>query len=701
MVVPEQAAPQVAQFALGAAWRRHRVPLLVLWGLALLAYANSFRAGLIFDNYYAIGQDPRLRQATAANARLILNQSYWYQTGVSSLYRPLTTLSYLFNYSILGNGASPAGYHWVNFALHAGNIALVYLLGLLLLEESWPAFAMAAIWAVHPVLTESVTNIVGRADLLAAFGVLAGLLCYARSVAGGGRATGWRCALAVATTVGMFSKESAVTVIAVVFLYDIAFCRGVPLRSRLWGYLAMFLPVAAYLWLRSSVLAKLPVGHPAFTDNPLWGADFWTARLTACKVLGKYFCLLVWPGHLSADYSYNQIPLFTWRLDNSEDWKTILGLLICAGAVAAAVFCYRRSKPVFFFIGFFFVTLAPTANLSILIGTIMAERFLYLPAIGFAGCLAWLGWAGYQRFSAPWPAARMAAPAVLGVVCLALCGRTFARNADWFDEQSLWSGAARVSPASYKAHQHLALIALDRPGGWQVARGEIDRAVAILEPLPDEQKVPAIYATAGFCDRQQGDALGPNGGDAWYRKSLEVLLEGQRADQAVSRALVRQNNQRGFILSVSGEAAVYMELGRTYVQLGEFQKALEAFEYGRRFKPSADFFAEIASTYRAMGDPASAEVTLLEGIAMNVGDQRRLAAGVVDLYRKADAQSCALSGAGDAAAVNFNCPLVHDQLCAASKNGAVLYHLMHRDSEAGSVATGAIQSLGCPAEMFR
>src|SRR5579862_9061405 len=104
----------------------------------------------------------------------------------TNLYRPFTTLSYLFNYAVLGSRTDPASYHWINFAVHALNIALVYLLGLLLLEEVPLAFAVAALWALHPVLTESVTNIVGRADLLAAFGVLTGLLCYARAVSIGG-----------------------------------------------------------------------------------------------------------------------------------------------------------------------------------------------------------------------------------------------------------------------------------------------------------------------------------------------------------------------------------------------------------------------------------------------------------------------------------------------------------------------------------
>ena len=64
--------------------------------------------------------------------------------------------------------------------------------------------------------------------------------------------------------------------------------------------------------------------------------------------------------------------------------KAVLSLLVCLGAAAVAVVCWRRRKPVFFGIAFFFATLSPTSNLVIRIGSIMAERFLYLPSVGFA-----------------------------------------------------------------------------------------------------------------------------------------------------------------------------------------------------------------------------------------------------------------------------------------------------------------------------
>src|ERR1035438_8361521 len=100
-------------------WWRHALPILALWGFALLAYSNSFLAGFVFDNDRAILRDARVHAASSVNLHLILNEEYWYKTTATLLYRPLTTFSYLLNYAVFGNGPLPAGYHWVNFALRS------------------------------------------------------------------------------------------------------------------------------------------------------------------------------------------------------------------------------------------------------------------------------------------------------------------------------------------------------------------------------------------------------------------------------------------------------------------------------------------------------------------------------------------------------------------------------------------------------
>jgi tetratricopeptide (TPR) repeat protein len=684
------------------AWRRHAIPLLVLWGLALLAYSNSFRGGLIFDNYFVIGQDPRIHQATAENAGLILTRDYWYGTTVSPLYRPLTTFSYLFNYAILGNGAAPAGYHWVNFILHAVNVALVYLLGWLLMAEFWPAFAMAAIWSLHPLLTESVTNIVGRADLLSAFGVLGGLLCYARAVTVRRHAIGWQLALLAASTIAVFSKESGVVIVAAVFLYDIGWHRDSPWAARVKGYVAACLPAVAFLLLRLYLLAGRAVPIIAFTDNPLTGADFWTARITAIKVLGKYLWLWLWPARLSADYSYNQIPLFSWNLARWEDWKAVVAVLVLAGLGAIALVAYRRLKPIYFWIGLFFIAIAPTSNLFILIGTIMAERLLYLPSVALAGCLASTGWAVYRKLRTRWPAARLATRCALALICLAFCGRTFERNFDWFDEQTLWSSAVMAVPAAYRPHKNLAnTLAFPPFKDLAAADREIDRALAILQPLPYEERPAEAYAVAGECYRLTGDAQGEGRGVDWYRKALAVLLEGKKADDALDRVLGRENRLAGKKAGHVVLVSLYLELGRTYRALGEFQNALDSFTAVREVDMEAGPIEEIASTYEAMGDAPQAAVSLLEGIAMGVRDRARLLAEVTELYRQAAPRSCALTGPQGPAALNAECPLVRDQLCTASGNVAALYRRSGREHDALAIASNATRSLGCAAGTFR
>jgi hypothetical protein len=171
---------------------KHALAIAALIGLAFCAYSNSFDAPLLVDNDPIILKDPRIRTLTSGHIHRIFTEQYW-PLAMAGLYRPLTTLSYLFNYAVLGNGANPAGYHWVNLILHSVNIGLVYALGFVIFEQIPAAFLMAALWGIQPVLAESVTNVVGRADILAAFSVLAALLSHRKAVAasGGRRSETW------------------------------------------------------------------------------------------------------------------------------------------------------------------------------------------------------------------------------------------------------------------------------------------------------------------------------------------------------------------------------------------------------------------------------------------------------------------------------------------------------------------------------
>jgi tetratricopeptide (TPR) repeat protein len=530
---PPVARDQASVQAAHPAWRRHAWRMLALWALVLAAYSNSFQAGLVFDSAMAITRDARIQAVTPHNLRLILTEEYWHGSTTSGLYRPLTTFSYLLNYVVFGNRTHPAGYHWVNLALHGVNVSLVYLLGILVFEAAAPALALAALWGLHPLLTESVTNVVGRADLLAAFGVLAGLLCYVKSATAlGRRKLLWVAAMVAAQTVGIFSKENAVVLPAIMLLYDLTWRRRTAWRGRALTYSALALPLAAFFCLRVAfpmhILAR-------FGDNPLMGAGFWTARLTAVKVIGKYLWLFVWPARLSADYSYNAVPLFGWQPAEWEDAKALIALALCLGAALLAVRWYRTRKPLFFFLVFFFVALAPTSNLAILIGSIMAERFVYLPSIGLAGCMVAAIYALGRQISRQRLLAMPTAWIALGFLCLACAVRTYARNLDWLDDLSLWTSGVDVCPESAKTHNNLGGALAKRPG--RLADAIVEYQVSLrIEPDYSEAHFNLANALSGMPGRLP-DAI------AEYQAALRIDPEYAAAHNNLGLALANSGGR--------------------------------------------------------------------------------------------------------------------------------------------------------------
>jgi hypothetical protein len=138
---------------------------------------------------------------------------------------------------------------------------LAVYLGLGLFGDIWRALALAVLWGLHPVLTESVTNLVGRADLLAGVGVLAGLLCCIRARE---RQWPWLAGLALVAAVDVFSKESAVVLLAAMAIHD--FTWG---RPDWRGYGCVAIPFGIFLVARTFALHGAGTVHATFTDNPL------------------------------------------------------------------------------------------------------------------------------------------------------------------------------------------------------------------------------------------------------------------------------------------------------------------------------------------------------------------------------------------------------------------------------------------------
>jgi protein O-mannosyl-transferase len=685
---------------------RHGIVALALFVLVVIVWSNSFRGAFVLDSRFLVLQDPRVHQFNGTNLDLIFNRPYLWSPVNSGLYRPVTTLSFLFNNAVLGNGDNPTGYHVVNFLLHFLNVFLVYLLAWRLLRRQWPAVFVAAIWAVHPILTESVTYLAGRADLLACAAVLSGLLMYFKSTESAGLdRAGWLVGLLAVTTLGVFSKENAVVIFGLIILYEVAWWKERRnLQGLAYGCAATGVPILAMLFQRSAVMTAAGPTLVVFTDNPLTNASFIQSRMTALSVIAKALWLLVWPLRLSCDYSYNQIPLAIGSLHDWMGWLVVLAVII--GVVAM----FRRSSASFFFGAFAFAAFLPVSNMLFPIGTPFAERFLYLPAIGFAGCLVLAAFWVAEKIHLP-----KFAPVILCLLVIAGGIRTWKRNPDWRDDISLWTAAAAAAPNSYKIHENLSgSIEESDPKHLNLERAiqESDKSIAILDPLPDQLNSPAAYTDAGQLYLTKGDLLvshGPNGEAiatpdslSAYGRALAILLRGVAIDRAVNESYRQKEIEEGVSVSeigTIGSPDMYYGIATAYLRLGRNQEAYDAASYVRMFS------SRYIGAYQVMGEALIAEnrkedaaVELIEGLIVSGGDQSLIPLLQKAYDRSLDPNDCAIMHDEKGASLNARCEIAHKDLCKASARLTEIAFQQHRSSLAGQMQSQAIKQFGCTAD---
>lgn len=592
------------------------VLVLLIGAILLSAYANSFKAPLLLDNKVVIGADVRIRGFTWDNLKLIFTKDYWYPSLPSDLYRPLTTLSYLFNYSILGNETRPFGYHAVNFLIHWANSSLVLAWILRISGRFRLALAAAVIFGLHPVNVESVTNIVGRADLLATFSVLLAGWLYlrARSETGSRRHLSLLAA-GTALTLGAFCKESAVMALPVVILFDLLWPpAGLELRPtvrsalefirRNWtGYVALLPALAGVLLVRHIMPEVSTLGSQVFADNPIAQASPFSGFMTAVHVLGRYVCLLILPLGLSADYSYNQLPLYGEGGPWWHDFSCWLALALILGLLVTA-WSWRMRRPLYSWgVAFFLGTLLPTSNLLFPIGSIMAERFLYLPSVGFSVLIA-LGLASIVKGLTQWridgesvcPAWTRIVVPIAVIAALAL--RTHVRNEDWRDELSFWKSAAAASPESFKTHKGLAGALFDT----QQTEDNLDLAIARLEtgrrileqrPLDPARREATLYVHLGIYLRRKADLLTERGsaaeGLAYFRRAVAVLEKAREVDRFTVAKRLRALRARGGESPEYGDENIYATLGYCQMRLESWPEVVATAAYLQMISPSHPF----------------------------------------------------------------------------------------------------------------
>jgi tetratricopeptide (TPR) repeat protein len=658
-------------------------------GLALLAivlYAGAIGHDLAQDSRAVVGGDTRIRTVSAENLKLILTKDYWWPNAVDRLYRPVTTASLMVNYALLGNGQNAAGYRAVNVLLHAANAILVFELAWLLLGAVAPAFFAAAVWAAHPAGVECVTQIVGRADAMAVCAVLGGLLLYLRGRTRERRAV-WIAGLFAAALLGVFAKELAAVLVGMMLLWDLSFPRPAAWAKLAPWYAAAAAPLGLLLVARAAVFRDAPYPQLPYLDNVLRGADFFTARLTAVKVLGFDLLLMAFPARLSIDRSYGEI-----LLAGVADPLAWLSLAAIAGIVGWAVAMRARQPLIFFLAGFCGIALLPTSNLLLLVGTIMGERFLYLPMVALAIAIAA---AAQARV-----ASARARALVLAALVLLYGGRTLARNADWRDDLTLASADVVSAPASARLHDMLAKTLYERD-----ERANLDRAIReqeaaweILKPLPPERSSELIPAHLGIYYFVKAGAAGraSEAGRAWYARAVEALEQASRISRVGEKAFDAAQLAHGKPLTRRPAfQLLYFYLAYARQNLGRDAEALEALRYARGLNPSfVESYDGMAGVYAARGEAQPAAIALLEKTLVE-GPQPQTLAGLRVLYGRIPEGGCALRGEGAALRLDPACPKLRADACAAAAELRAAYAEARMADRGAEVEREAAHTYAC------
>ena len=553
------------------------LPLFLPVLVCLIVYFNSLPNEFVYDDLGIIVENKYISQPGGLLASLF-SQSYYKFAGLEASYRPVSTISYYLIYAFAE--LNPFYYHLASLLLHMLNTILVSWLAILVLQDRLRALIAGLLFACHPVLTEVVNCIAWNDDLLTTLFFLLALICYIRNQGanlGSGNRDYFLSLLFFA--LALLSKEMAITLPAIILLYDLglrdADRQTASFKDRL-DFVKDRIPVYAgymtvsllYLCIRFFILPSPQEFYKASVGSLFERIIFLPGHIFS------YIRLTLFPVNLNADYSYS-------HPDSFFDIWNLAGLLVVTALVVFAFFIYRYSKPIFFGIGWFLITLAPVYNL-VEIYHPLAERYLYLPVVGFCLVAAAAVHAAAQKYSNHPPAVTVATLIPIAVVLSLYSTATIRRNSVWQNNYTLWSKTVQQSPNSRVARGGLGMAYLTKGMLAEAA----EQFIIAIKLYPGHHK---NYYNLGLVHHKNGDldkAL------ELFSRSAELNPASVKAHYNMATIYLQQRSWdpaiRHYIKVIELDPTIVMahyNLGMAYAMQEKLDSAVSAWEKVLQLEP--------------------------------------------------------------------------------------------------------------------
>lgn len=496
-------------------------------------------------------------------------------------WQPLTWLSLELD-STLGGTTRPTVFLVVNVLLHAAAVVLLFLLLARTTGATLASAAAAAIWAVHPLRVESVAWVAERKDVLSTLLFIAALFAYTRFVEVRSRS---RYAVLIGIFVlALMAKPMVVTLPAALLLFDIWPLKRRPaIKDKIpLAVLAIAIVAITFFGQRTAIAATLPLG-----------IRLANAVTSTAAYLGK----IIFPSKLAIIYPYSY----------SIPTSTIVASAVLLIAITAVVL-YLRKPPLTSGWFWFLVTLVPVMGIVQAGPQSMADRFTYIPTIGFAFIIhnAWTSFSGSDRLKTALTLAVIAILAIVSVFNLRY----------WKDSVTVFTHALEVTKDNAIAQVKLgdALIALNRVDeanaqyaeAVRTSRGGAAPLASAASALVQQKR----YAEAvGFLE--QSVAQDPN--HAAARENLgAALMNTGRAGEAIPHfeaALKLGNGSR--------RAEILQGLGDSKRLAGRVDEGIADLRASIDLKPTAEAWNDLGSAYSSKGEVAAADRAFSQALRIN------------------------------------------------------------------------------------
>jgi len=582
----------------------------LLAAAALAAYGNSFDAPFVFDDLGAIRDNPTIRHLWSSLSPP--------PGGMPVSGRPLVNLTLAVNYGL--SGTRTWSYHALNLLLHVLSGWVLFGIArrtFLLMGErtgeptnpsaggglnpTFAGFAIALLWTVHPLQTESVTYLSQRAEsLMGLFYVLTlyGLVrAFGPDDRGRGPAWLWPAVSIVACFLGMATKEAMVTAPLLVFLYDRTFLAGSFREAwrRRRGYYAML----ATAWL---LLAWLVMGTGSRGGTAGFGTSvaWWAYGFTQFRAVAHYLRLCLWPRPLIFAYG---LTLGGPPLEMVVDASVVCFLL------ATTVLLLVR-RPRWGFLGaWFFLILAPTSSILPISTEIVAEHRVYLPLAAVVAAVVCVAGGAAGRW---WPRLgkdRGLAGTVGGVVLAGVAGAllisTFMRNEDYRSTLAFWRDAVEKAPDNAGARNNYGNVLVEQ-GRTAEAAAQFEAALRLVPEYDDANynygNVLTQEGRWAEAEQHYRTAIRFRAGSADWRYALGNTLT------HLDRRREAEEQYEEALRGTSATPGVWNNLGNAFLDEGKLLEADRAFSQAILLRPDyGDALVNDAGVLVQLGRGADAE----------------------------------------------------------------------------------------------